>query len=60
MELGYFMAKLGRGRVCVLLQTGVEIPSNISGIVAIRYSDDSKWQDGLRRELEYAGLKLQS
>jgi predicted nucleotide-binding protein len=60
MELGYFMAKLGRGRVCVLLQTGVEIPSNISGIVAIRYSDDSKWQDDLRRELEYAGLKLQS
>ncbi|MCA1456977.1 nucleotide-binding protein [Bradyrhizobium sp. BRP22] len=59
MELGYFMAKLGRGRVCVLLQTGVEIPSNISGIVAIRYSDESKWQNDLRRELEHAGLKLQ-
>ena len=60
MELGYFMAKLGRGRVCVLLQTGVEIPSNILGIVTIGYSDDSKWQDQLTRELKYAGLKLRS
>ena len=42
MELGYFMAKLGRGRVCVLLQTGVEIPSNILGIVTIGYSNESK------------------
>jgi predicted nucleotide-binding protein len=62
MELGYFMAKLGRGRVCVMLQTDVvnmENPSNILGIVAIGYSDNKKWQAELRRELEYAGLKLQ-
>ena len=59
MELGYFMAKLGRGRVCALLQDGVEIPSNISGIVTIRFAVEKKWQDELRRELEYAGLKLE-
>jgi predicted nucleotide-binding protein len=54
------MAKLGRERVCILYQTGVEKPSNISGIADIRYSGESKWQDELKRELEYAGLKLQS
>ncbi|MEH2497268.1 putative nucleotide-binding protein [Bradyrhizobium sp. AZCC 1678] len=60
MEMGYFMAKLGRGRVCVLLQVGVEIPSNILGIVTIGYPHDSEWPDELRRELKYAGLKLRS
>ncbi len=58
MEMGYFMAKLGRGRVCSLLQDGVEIPSNISGIVTIRFAPDGKWQNELIRELDYAGLKL--
>jgi predicted nucleotide-binding protein len=58
MEMGYFMAKLGRGRVCALLQDGVEIPSNISGIVTIRFAADEKWESELTRELVYAGLRL--
>jgi predicted nucleotide-binding protein len=58
MEMGYFMAKLGRGRVCALLQDGVEIPSNISGIVTIRFAADEKWHSELTRELLYAGLRL--
>jgi predicted nucleotide-binding protein len=58
MEMGYFMAKLGRGRVCALLQDGVEIPSNISGIVTIRFAADAKWEGELTRELLYAGLRL--
>ena len=58
MEMGYFMAKLGRGRVCALLEDGVEIPSNISGIVTIRFASDEKWESELTRELLYAGLRL--
>ena len=58
MEMVYFMAKLGRGRVCALLQDGVEIPSNISGIVTIRFAADEKWESELTRELVYAGLRL--
>jgi predicted nucleotide-binding protein len=60
MELGYFMAKLGRGRVCALFQDGVEVPSDISGIVTIHFASGEKWQSELMRELEYAGLKLKS
>ena len=58
MEMRYFMAKLGRGRVCALLQDGVEIPSNISGIVTIRLAADEKWKSELTRELLNAGLRL--
>ncbi len=32
-ELGFFMGKLGRDRVCVLIKEGVEKPSDIDGIV---------------------------
>jgi len=33
MELGWFMARLGRKRVVILHQGEVEIPSDISGVV---------------------------
>lgn len=33
LELGFFVGKLGRNRVCCLLQKGVTTPSDISGLV---------------------------
>lgn len=56
MELGYFIAKLGRGRVYVLIQEGVEIPSNISGTIPIPFADDGKWKTSLAKEMDYGGL----
>jgi hypothetical protein len=32
-ELGFFIALLGRSRVCILYESGVELPSDIHGIV---------------------------
>ena len=54
-EMGYFFAKLGRGRV-VVLNTGVEQPSDVAGIVYIdpTYSD---WRQRLGRELNAAGIQ---
>jgi 5S rRNA maturation endonuclease (ribonuclease M5) len=39
MELGWFMAHLGRQRVVLLHKGEVEIPSDISGVVYIRFDD---------------------
>ena len=39
MELGWFMARLGRDRVVILNTGGLEIPSDILGIVCIQYED---------------------
>ena len=58
MELGYFIAKLGKGRVCVLLQDGVEVPSNITGVVTIRLNKEGKWRSELAREIDYEGLSF--
>ena len=58
LELGYFLAKLGRTRVCVLYEDEVEIPSDYAGVLYIRLSRDGAWQLALARELKVAGIKL--
>ena len=50
-ELGYFMGKLGRERVCLLLKDQVELPSDIGGIVYIYMDAPGAWREKLRREI---------
>ncbi len=56
-ELGYFIGKLGRRRVCALYQKGVEIPSDYSGVVFIPL-DEGAWRWKLGKELQEAGYKV--
>jgi len=49
-ETGFFIGKLGRGNVIVLVEEGIEIPSDYSGVIFIRYSDN--WKDDLRKEVD--------
>jgi predicted nucleotide-binding protein len=37
LELGFFMGSLGRDRVCCVYKKGVELPSDIKGIVYVPY-----------------------
>lgn len=39
LELGYFTGKLGRARVCALYTGEVEIPSDIHGVIYIRFDE---------------------
>jgi predicted nucleotide-binding protein len=57
-ELGFFIAKLGRSRVSVLLQEGIEIPSDISGVLYIAIDPAGSWKIKLARELSIAGIPL--
>lgn len=49
IETGFFWGKLGRDRVIVLLEDGVEIPSDYAGMLYIKYSGN--WMEELRREV---------
>ncbi len=51
-ETGYFMGKLGRDHVVILADKGVEIPSDLSGVV---YTDTNNWQLELLKELNAIG-----
>ena len=59
-ELGYFMGKLGRERVCPLFKGEVENPSDIDGIVYVTMDDAGAWRQQLRQEMKYAELPVQN
>jgi serine/threonine protein kinase len=58
-ELGFFLGKLGRDRVCAIYESGVELPSDYSGIVYIQ-KREWQWQLQLAKELKAAGLPVNS
>jgi predicted nucleotide-binding protein len=58
LELGYFMAKLGRKNVVALLQEGIELPTDILGIMYIPLDDGGAWKTLLARELQAAGYDI--
>ena len=56
LEFGYFMAKLGRDRVVALHEAGVELPSDVSGV--LYKSLAGNWHTDLARELKAAGIEI--
>jgi predicted nucleotide-binding protein len=58
LELGYFIGKLSRERVCVLKTDGVEEPSDIFGVVYTPFDASGRWKFDLVRELKAAGYSV--
>ena len=58
IEIGYFLALLGRKRVCILYKEGPEIPSDLQGIIYISMDRFDGWQLKLAREMRAAGLSV--
>ncbi|PJE06707.1 MAG: nucleotide-binding protein [Legionella sp.] len=56
LELGYFLAKLGRQRVIALYEENVEIPSDYSGVLYIPFRSD--WKLKLAGEIKNLGLEI--
>jgi hypothetical protein len=56
-EMGYFVGKLGRGKVCALYQ-GVEEPSDLRGVLYIPVDENGAWQYILAREIKASGLDV--
>ena len=58
LELGYFVGKAGRNRVYALMRGGVEVPSDIFGVVFEQYDAAGAWKLALVRELKAAGYAV--
>ena len=56
LEFGYFMAKLGRGRVVALHEAGVELPSDVIGV--LYKSLAGNWHTELAREIKAAKIDV--
>ena len=55
MELGWFMAHLSLDRVAILYKEGTEIPSDLHGILYVRFEDsvlEASVRERIRKRLE--------
>jgi len=57
-ELFWFAGKLGRARVCALMKSKLEIPSDFAGVVFTDMDDRGAWKAELLRELAAAGYAV--
>lgn len=58
LELGYFIAKIGRENVMPLYEKEVELPSDISGVLYTLIDETENWKFRLVKELKSAGFKV--
>jgi hypothetical protein len=54
-EAGYFMGKLGRENIVIISDKGVELPSDLQGVV---YTDTQLWKMELLKELKAIGYSI--
>jgi predicted nucleotide-binding protein len=58
LELGFFIGSLSRKRVCPLYTSGVELPSDMSGVVYTELDKAGNWKIKLAKELKSAGYEI--
>ncbi len=58
LELGYFLGRLGREKVCALKRGELEIPSDFAGVVWQTMDNGNGWKQALGRELQAAGHQI--
>lgn len=57
-ELGFFVGRLGRGKVCSLYKQEVEIPSDYDGVGYVEMDVNGGWQLKVAKELQSAELPV--
>ena len=57
-ELGFFIGRIGRKRVCALYKKDVEIPSNYQGVIYIKMDDEGAWKIKLAKEFVECGISI--
>jgi predicted nucleotide-binding protein len=58
LELGYFIGRLGRDKVAILYEAGVELPSDVLGVAYIELDQNGGWKLKLAKELRGRGHLL--
>jgi predicted nucleotide-binding protein len=58
IEMGYFIGRLGRERVCPLYTKGVELPSDLYGLLYTEIDSSEHWKIKMAKELKAAGYEI--
>lgn len=57
-EHGYLIANIGRNNVCALVESEVEIPNDISGVVYVELDKNDAWKFTIAKEMKASGLEI--
>lgn len=57
-ELGYFISRLGRKNVVVLIKKDVEMLSDFKGVIYIDYDENGAWKTQLAKEMKNVGIEI--
>ena len=57
-EAGVFMGLLGRSRVALLVDEGLERPSDLDGLVYVQLDGGGAWRHSLLKEIRAAGIDV--
>jgi predicted nucleotide-binding protein len=61
LEFGFFVGKLGRQRITCLLKKPLESPSDMQGIVTIRFKESvEEIRTDILKELKGAGYRIKT
>jgi predicted nucleotide-binding protein len=58
LELGYFLGKIGRQKVCALYSEGVEIPTDYQGVLFVKLEETGMWRLQIAKEIKAAGIDV--
>lgn len=58
LELGFFIGRLGRDRVCVVRRGDMEQPSDFSGVLYTPFDDEGGWKQKLARNMKSVGYQV--
>lgn len=58
LELGLFLGKLGRERVCILYKPEVEMPSDYQGVLYVELDQAGAWRFRLAEEINAVGIQV--
>jgi predicted nucleotide-binding protein len=58
LELGLFVGLLSRKRVRIIYEDGVDLPSDIAGVLYTKYDAEGIWKYAIGKELKAAGFQV--
>lgn len=58
LELGYFVGRLSRSKVCALYKGTVEMPSDFHGVIYLPMDEGGGWKLKVASELKQAGIAV--
>jgi predicted nucleotide-binding protein len=58
IEMGYFIGKLGRNKIFPLYESGVELPSDMHGVLYTPLDEMGNWKFKLAKELNASGYDV--